>query len=195
MKSNLNPNLNPNLNSNLIRNLVLHRSKQRGITLLIVLIMLLVITLVSITSFKLSNANLQVVDNMQLRNQTTAAAQAAIETTISKPVFTTVPNVAVTTNVSVGGSSTNDIQVVTTPTCVAVQPIPNASLNLNNPNDIGCIAGVGQQNGIVGTNGPNSMCSNSVWNIQAVATDQSTNSTSTINQGEAVRVPSTATCP
>jgi hypothetical protein len=175
--------------------LMLNRPRERGITLLIVLIMLLVITLVSITSFKLSNANLQVVNNMQLRNQTKEAAQAAIEATVSTPVFTTVPNIPVTTTVSVGGSGGSDIQVVTTPTCVAIQPIPNSALNLSNPDDIGCVSGVGQQNGIVGTNGPNSMCSNSVWNIEAVATDLSTNAKSTINQGEAVRVSSSASCP
>jgi Tfp pilus assembly protein PilX len=174
---------------------VLYRSKQQGITLFIVLILLLLITLVSITSFKLSNANLQIVDNMQLRNQTIAAAQAAIENTISKPTFTATPNVAVTTFVSVGGSSTNDIQVVTTPTCVEIQPIPNSALNLTNPNDVGCAVGIGQTHGVVGTNSINSLCSNSLWDIQAVATDLTTNATATVHQGVAIRVSSTATCP
>lgn len=177
------------------QNLSARCSGQQGLTLIIVLIVLLLITLVSITSFKLSNANLQVVDNMQLRNQTNAAAQAAIETMISDATFTTIPNVAVTSYVSVGGSTTNDIQVVTTPTCISIQPIPNSALNLNDPNDIACVVGVAQQSGVVGTNGTNSMCANSVWDIQAVATDLSTNSTSTLHQGAAVRVPITATCP
>lgn len=171
------------------------RSRQDGLTLIIVLIMLVLITLVSITSFKLSNANLQVVSNSQLRDQTHAAAKAAIQNTISKPTFIATPNVPVTTYVSVGGSSTNDIQVVTTATCIEIQPIPNASLNLNNPDDVGCVVGAGQQNGVVGTNGPNSMCANSVWNVRAVATDLNTNSTLTIHEGVAVRVPITATCP
>lgn len=185
--------MRPGMISN--RDLKPSRSKQQGLTLIIVLIMLVLITLVSITSFKLSNANLQVVDNMQLRNQTHAAARAAIEKTVSTPTFTTIPNVPVTTYFSVGGSNTNDIQVVTTATCVEIQPIPNAALNLNNPDDVGCVVGAGQQNGVVGTNGPNSMCANSVWDIQAVATDLSTNSTLTIHQGESVRVSITASCP
>ena len=169
--------------------------KQKGLTLISVLIMLVLITLVSITSFKLSKSNLQSVYNMQLRNQTLAAAQAAIETTISKPTFTTVANIPVTTYASIGGSTSNDIQLVLTPTCIEVQPIPNASLNLTNPNDVGCIIGVGQHSGIVGAGSPNSMCANSVWDIQAVATDLGTNSKTTIHQGEAVRVPITTTCP
>jgi Tfp pilus assembly protein PilX len=168
---------------------------QSGLTLITVLIMLVLITLVSITSFKLSNNNLQVVGNMQSRNQTRTAAQAAIENMISRPVFTTAANVAVTTYASVGGSSTNDIQVVTTPTCVQIQPISTSSLNLSNANDVACIIGAGQQNGVVGTSNTNSMCANSVWNIQAVATDSTTNATTTITQGESVRVPITATCP
>jgi len=176
-------------------NFYLQRSKQQGLTLIIVLIVLVLITLVSITSFKLSSSNLQVVDNMQRRNQTNAAAEAAIENTISQSAFITMPNVAVTTYASVGGSSANDIQVIVTPTCVQIQPILNASLNLLNPNDAGCVLGVGLQNGVVGANSPNSMCANSVWNVQAIATDLSTNSTSTINRGIAVRVPITATCP
>jgi Tfp pilus assembly protein PilX len=175
--------------------LVPNDSKQQGLTLFVVLIILLLITLVSITSFKLSTNNLQVVGNMQLRNQTMAAAQAAIENTISRPTFTSVPNVAVTTYASVGGSGTNDIQVITTPTCVQIQPIPTTALNLNNSDDVACIIGVGQQSGVVGTNNTNSMCASSVWNIQSVATDLTTNATSTINQGVAVRVPITATCP
>ena len=170
-------------------------SKQQGITLLMVLIMLLLITLVSITSFKLSNSNLQVVDNMQLRNQTIAAAQAAIETTVSNPNFTTAPGVPVTTFVSVGGSGTNDIQVVTTPTCVQIQPIPNSALNLNNPNDLGCAVGIGQNSGVVGTSSINSLCANSLWDIQAVATDLTTNASSTLHQGVSLRVSITATCP
>jgi Tfp pilus assembly protein PilX len=178
-----------------MKSILYSASKQQGLTLFVVLIILILITLVSITSFKLSTNNLQVVGNMQLRNQTMAAAQAAIENTISRPTFTTVPNVGVTSYASVGGSGTNDIQVVTTPTCVQIQPITTSNLNVSNPNDAACMIGVGQQNGVVGTNSTNSMCANSVWNIQAVATDLSTNSTSTITQGEAVRVAITATCP
>jgi Tfp pilus assembly protein PilX len=176
-------------------NVILRGSKQQGLTLFTVLILLLLITLVSITSFKLSTANLQVVDNMQLRNQTIAAARAAIEKTISTPVFATTPNVAVTTFVSVGGSSTNDIRVVTTPTCIEIQPIPNSALNLTNPADVGCAVGIGQTNGVVGTSNINSLCASSLWDIQAVATDLSTNSTSIVHKGVSLRVPITATCP
>jgi len=39
------------------------------------------------------------------------------------------------------------------------------------------------------------MCSNSVWEIQASATDQMSNANYVVDQGVALRVPSTATCP
>lgn len=168
---------------------------ETGITLVIVLVMLMLVTLLTLTSFLLSKENLQVVGNMQLHDQVRDAAQATIETTISKPSFTTIAGLPQTTSAAVGGSTTNDIKIITTSSCVAVQPIPNSSLNLNDPSDAGCVVGANQQSGITGSNSTNSMCANSLWDIQAIATDLSTNATTTIDQGEAIRVPVATTCP
>jgi hypothetical protein len=48
---------------------------------------------------------------------------------------------------------------------------------------------------VAGASNDNSMCSNSVWEIQASATDQMSNANYVVDQGVALRVPSTATCP
>lgn len=52
---------------------------QRGATLLVGLVMLLVFTLLVSSAFNLSSTNLKVVDNMQVREESVAAANAAIE--------------------------------------------------------------------------------------------------------------------
>ncbi|MEK7736556.1 MAG: hypothetical protein AAB319_02190, partial [Pseudomonadota bacterium] len=44
--------------------------RQRGATLVIGLIMLVLLTLMAVSSFNLGKSNLQIVGNMQFRNQT-----------------------------------------------------------------------------------------------------------------------------
>ncbi|TLY59071.1 MAG: hypothetical protein E6K48_12365 [Gammaproteobacteria bacterium] len=56
--------------------------RQRGATLIVSLIMLLLITLLAVSSFTLGKANLQIVGNMQQRNQAFAAAQGAVAAVI-----------------------------------------------------------------------------------------------------------------
>lgn len=171
-------------------------TQQRGATLLVSLIMLVLITLLAVTSFKLSKGNLQVVGNMQQRNQALTAAQGAVEKVISSPQFTTTPNISNTTYVSVNGSSTNDIKVVTTPTCISTIAIPASALNLSDSDDAGCVLGNTQQFGVEGVaNTPSTLCSNALWDINSVATDVTSNAQVSVNQGTAVRVVSTATCP
>lgn len=52
---------------------------QRGATLVVGLVMLLVFTLLASSAFNLSSTNLKVVDNLQVREESVAAANAAIE--------------------------------------------------------------------------------------------------------------------
>ena len=178
--------------------------RQRGATLIVSLIMLLLITLLAVSSFTLGKTNLQIVGNMQQRNQASAAAQGAIATVISSTQFTTspanaIPNpcggVANTACVDVNGDGVADVNVVVNPTCDSIQPIPVTELDFSNPNDAGCAIGAAQDFGVVGASNNNSMCSNSVWDIQSSATDQMSGANYVIDQGVAVRVPSTAACP
>ncbi|TLY72604.1 MAG: hypothetical protein E6K46_03130 [Gammaproteobacteria bacterium] len=82
-----------------------------------------------------------------------------------------------------------------TATCDSIQPILVTQLDYTNPNDAGCLIGSPQDFGVVGASTNNSMCSNSVWDIQASATDQLSNANYVVGQGVAVRVPSTTICP
>jgi hypothetical protein len=178
--------------------------RQRGATLIVSLIMLVLITLLAVSSFNLGKGNVQIVGNMQQRTQAFAAAQQAVAKTISYTQFTATPTNAVpgpcngTPNlvcVSVNGDGNDDVNVVVTPTCDSIQPIPVTQLNYANPNDAGCLIGQSQDFGVTGAANANSMCSNSVWDVQASATDQLTGANFTVDQGVAVRVPSTTICP
>jgi hypothetical protein len=79
--------------------------------------------------------------------------------------------------------------------CNAIQPILNAALDFSNPNDVGCLLGNGQTTGVTGAANGNSMCSSSVWDVQASALDQVTSAQYVIDQGVAVRVPAATICP
>jgi hypothetical protein len=180
------------------------RRSQQGVALFVCLIMLMIITLLAMASFRLGKADLQISGNMQLRNQGLAAAQSAVEQVISSTQFTATPTNALpnpcstgpnTACVDVNGDGVPDVNVTVVVSCLAVQPIPNASLNYNLPSDAGCTVGAGQTNGIVGSANGNSLCANSVWDTQATATDTVTNAQYTVNQGVGVRVPISTVCP
>src|SRR5205823_12777067 len=123
------------------------RHRQRGATMIVSLIMLLLITLLAISSFTLGKGNLQIVGNMQQRQQAFAAAQAALATVISSTQFTTTPadairnpcgahtpcmngnvtidcnSVANTACVDINGDGVPDVNVAVTAACPAIQPL------------------------------------------------------------------------
>jgi Tfp pilus assembly protein PilX len=179
-------------------------SRQLGATLLVSLIMLVLITLLTLTSFRIGKANLQIAGNMQQRNQAFAAAQGALDQLISSTQFTTsptnaIPNpcngVANTTCVDVNGDGVMDVNVAVTVSCMWTQTIPIGQLVLSNPNDAGCLKGIEQNYGQPGAENTNSLCANMLWETQAVATDSISNAQFTANQGIAARVDATTACP
>lgn len=180
-----------------------HPHHQRGAALIVSLIMLLLITMLAVSSFTLGKSNLQIVGNMQQRTQAFAAAQAAVATVISTTQFTLTPTNAIaapcmganTTCASVNGSATNDIVVTVTANCDTLEPILPTQLDFSNPNDQTCLQGASPNTGYVGASTNNSACSNKIWEIQASATDQMSNANYVVDQGVAVRAPSTDTCP
>jgi Tfp pilus assembly protein PilX len=179
-------------------------SGQRGSALIVALIMLILITLMAVASFRLGKGDMQIVGNMQQRNQALSAAQQTIANIISSTQFTQTPTNAVvnpcngvpnTACVDVNGDGVPDVNVTVLVSCVAIQPILNASLNYNLPSDAGCIVGAGQNNGIAGSANGNSLCANSIWDTQATATDVVTSATYAVDQGVGVRVPISTVCP
>jgi hypothetical protein len=169
---------------------------QRGATLLVTLIILILMTLMLISAFKLNKGNSQIVGNMQQRNQVQVAAQNQVENIISNIDFTKAAGVKATTSASINGSGNNDITIESTPTCLSIIPIPASALDPTNDDDIGCMQGNAQSFGITGTtNAISSLCSDALWDINAIATDNMSKAQVSVNQGTAVRVVSTTTCP
>ncbi len=177
---------------------------QRGAALIVSLIMLLLITILAVTAFRIGKSNMQIIGNIQQRDQAIDAAQFAIDQTISSVQFTLTPTNAVpnpcngTPNLvcaAATGGSGSDINVTVDPTCDSIQPIAVTQLNFSDPNDAGCLIGASQDFGVTGASSNNSMCSNSVWNINATATDNVTGATATVDEGAGVRVSSSTTCP
>lgn len=178
---------------------------QRGATLLVGLVMLILMTLFAITVFKLSKGNLQVVAGMQQRGETMAAAQEAIEKVVSNTTFKNTPANAIPNSTCGVTTPPNTLcvdsrgdgvktTVVVTPTCLASQVIPVAALSFTAANDVGCLVGISQTAGILGSTTNNSLCANMLWNINAVATDSNTSAQYAIDQGEGIRVSANKTC-
>jgi len=175
------------------------RREQKGVTMIVGLIMLVVLTLLVLASFQLGKNNLEIVGNMQTRGESVASAQQAIEAAINSPLLTTNPDAIFsppcgTNNTlcyDVNGDDTNDVTVTLTPnpSCIKAETIKNKNLNLGLEDDRRCTIGVIQgQFGIESSDSSDSLCSNSVWDIRALAQDTTTNSKAVVEQGVAVRV-------
>lgn len=185
--------------------------RQRGATLIIALIMLVLLTLFAVSSFNTANTNLKVVGNMQQKTEALNAAQQAVETVVSTPLFISNPANAVPTPCGSANTLCTDVtgdgvadfttRIVGPdypnpphqPTCISVRLIKNQELNLANMEDLGCASG--QQSsaaGVAGAMTGDSLCANTVWEIRAVSTSAHSGATATVTQGVGVRVSSDA---
>lgn len=108
---------------------------QRGATLVVGLVMLLVFTLLVSSAFNLSSTNLKVVDNLQVREESIAAANAAIEQVLGTSfVGSGAQTIAVTlSNNSSGRQYSVQLQA---PVCIKAtlgQNVSPSSVNLSLP--------------------------------------------------------------
>lgn len=175
------------------------QQRQRGVTLVVALIMLVLLTLLALTSFNLGKSNLQIVSNMQQRDEAIAASREVIEEAISNTRFFDTPTdvlanpcngVKNTRCIDVNGDGVTDVKVVITPapTCTMAAYIKNTNLNLADAEDLACSAGSTQNFGVAGAYTGNSECANSIWEVHAVATDVVTEASVEVVQGIAIRV-------
>jgi Tfp pilus assembly protein PilX len=184
------------------------RNRQRGATLIVALITLLLMTMVALTTLNMGRSSLQIVGNLQGRNQEVVTANAANEQVISSTQFFNNPS----GTLNVGGTWTNSssmdiygdgktvltVNVLPAPKCVVAQPILLASLVLSNPDDLACSEGAQQNFGVAGSNTSASLCANSTWEVATQASDTINVGSATVVQGVAVRIPIAAeatSCP
>lgn len=166
---------------------------QQGIVLPIALMMLIMMLLVAIVTFNIGRQNTIIAGNMQHQAEVLTSANQAVEQVISKTDFIVNPKAAVPGNqleYDINGDGVQDITVQLTPApCMKkMQPIKNSELTVNNEADLVCLMGASQNLGVEGAASANSICVNTVWEINAVAVDRVTGAEAEVTTGVAVRV-------
>lgn len=172
-------------------------SRQRGATLVVALIFLVLMSLFAINAFMGSSTNLRVVGNMQVRQEAVAAAQDALEATISSTAFALAPATvaAAPVNVDIDGNGSTDyvVRITPQPSCYRVMPIKNNQLNPNVAADRECIVSSLMRNSGIDTSeasvsSDDSLCASTEWNLRAQVTDNRTGALVAVNQGVGIRV-------
>ena len=169
--------------------------RQRGISLIVALVMLTALGLLAAWGIKSATANVRVVGNTQARQQALAAAQAAIERTISAPTFSQQPAVVAgnPVGVDVNGDGVEDLvaRLDPAPVCYRWRPVKTSELNPANASDRSCVgSGAATNAGIDSPNSPtagDSLCADSEWNVRATVADPLTGASVSVNQGVAMR--------
>lgn len=182
------------------------RRSQRGVTLVITLIMLVLLTIMALTSFNIGKTSLQVVGNAQEQAQVLNAAQTMLNQVVSAPTFVESPgSVLDNSNCPTGitapansrcvdlngdGKTVVVVAMSPPPTCLQSSPIPASSLNLTTvtSEDWGCTLRDRQDFGMEGVDSGDSLCSNSLWELNAEATDPVSSAKAVVTQGVSMRV-------
>ena len=180
------------------------RLRQQGATLIVTLIMLIMLTLFAISAMNTSTTNLQVVGNMQIRNEALSSTQQTIEAAVSTMAFADTPANAIanpcggvpnTLCVDLNGDGVNDLttQLTPAPACSQGRVVKVAEQVNTAPTseDVGCVQA--QQQGTFAVAGAStagdSLCGQTVWDIKAetVATGSNIN-TSDVRYGATLGV-------
>ncbi len=170
-----------------------HKQSQRGIVLPTALIMLVLMLLIAIVSFNMGRQNTIIAGNMQHKAEVVSSANQTVEAVISKTTFISNPSGALPGNKAtydVNGDGKSDITVTLNPApCVKkAQVIKNAELRVTNVNDVACLVGASQNLGVEGAVSGDSLCANTIWEINAVAVDDVTGAEASVTTGVGVRI-------
>ena len=181
--------------------------RERGITLLITMVMLLALSMLAVWGFNSSTANMRIVGNTQARQETLSAAQAAVEQTISSPLFVqhaaAVASSPVAVDVDGDGAPDYTARLSPQPACYRVRVIKVSELDPVSPADLSCLGSSSAQNSGIEIDGAapptgDSLCADSEWNVRAEVADARSSAFVAVNQGVAIRSLSTDTanaCP
>lgn len=174
------------------------RANQRGITLVVALVFLLVLSLFAIASFNSSTTNSQVTGNMIARQESQAAAQWLVDSTISSSLFASDPKsvAAGSYSIDIDGDGNIDFQpkLDPAPACERTRTIKAFELDADNAEDVACMTSA-DPGSTSGTDSPsasaaagNSLCANTEWKVRAVTDDSVTGTHVAVDQGVGVRV-------
>src|SRR5215207_7386483 len=108
---------------------------QRGATLFVVLVLLLVMVWLAMSAMRIGRQNVQIVGNRQAETQATAAAQHAIEQTISSDAFTKDPAgvaaIPVATDIDGAGKDDFTAHLTPTPKCLRIRPVKASEITVS----------------------------------------------------------------
>ena len=135
--------------------------KQRGAALVVSAIMLVLLTLFALAVINMSTVNLRVANNEQVKTQSVASAQQAIEQVVSTNFAANPQPMTVAVDINNDGSSDYNVAVAK-PVCNNSVPIKLVELEVTQPSDVACFASAASTgSGAVGTApAGNSVCSN-----------------------------------
>lgn len=171
------------------------RQSQAGSALVISIFFLLLLATLALTGLRASTTNVQIVGNMQARQEVTAAAQMLLEQTVSTDEFATnsqgvYASARVATDYNGDGVSDAVAVLAEPPKCLRARSVALTDLDPSNPQDAPCFASASLTNpGLLpGSGGPaGSLCADTEWQLRVRATDTATGATVTLNQGVTVR--------
>jgi hypothetical protein len=176
--------------------------RQRGATLLVVMVILLAMTWFVLSGYRLSSQHLQIVGNSQDRHQALAAAQRAIEETISSNLFTKDPAAiaAAPITTDIDGDGVADLTAVLSPApeCYRVRNVKTSELDILIPEDLKCLQSTPGGGGVavvaanlLPTSAGNSQCAKTEWDVAARVDDARSRTSLTVHQGVAIRAEAT----
>ena len=143
-------------------------SAQRGTALVVSLVMLVLVTLLVLTALNLGTANFRAVSNTQFRDEAVAAANVAIQSRISSTFID--PPATTTDAVDINDDGTTDYVVLVTPTCIAASVAETADPSSASLPPTMSLASTW----------------NTVWDIAAVVTDDTTGASVVVHAGTRV---------
>ena len=173
------------------------RSRQRGAALFVSLVLLLALLWFVLSASRIGGQGLQIVGNLQAERQATAAAQRAIDQTLSSNAFTKDPAgvaaIPIATDIDGDGHDDLTAQLTPVPKCFRVRPIKTMELDVTKATDRVCLQSSGGTGNLFEV--PNaavasgdSLCAYSEWNIGAKVDDATTRTSVTVSQGVGIRV-------
>lgn len=183
------------------------RRQQRGMTLIVALVMLVALAMLSVWAVKTSTTNMRIVGNTQVRQEAVAAAQGAIEKTISSTLFiqeaAAVAAGPIPVDVDGDGIADYEARLSPKPACYRVRVLKVNELDPDVSADLVCLGSSSAVNAGIEVEGSapttgDSLCADSDWNVRAEVKDTRSSASVAVNQGIAVRSLSTDTanaCP
>jgi Tfp pilus assembly protein PilX len=168
-------------------------------TLVVALVMLVVLSLLVVSAIRFGNINLKIAGNAQAETEASAAAQVALESTITTMAAATdISAIAAQPSVSVNTGGMTYTVAVTKPGCLFTKNVPTSDLDPTKTNDQVCFETTDSDKLVTSsgtlTTTP-SACKDQQWDVAASLTDTKSGAQVAMLQGASVRVGAQVECP